>query len=148
MEIINNVITFKTRNPGKYSIIPKSRVDKRLDGGYDVAVHWGLDETRVLRNLGVKFLGKDKQWYYGNYLFTVDFCADGQDLDTGFTEQAEEHKSFNFIRLENGQFACQPNNRCLWYDQSLIPAETKHPDFQAAQTFWTSRKIHWVLMLI
>ena len=44
-----------------------------------------------LRNLGVKFLGKDKEWHFGRYLFTVDFCADGMDLDTGFTEQAEEH---------------------------------------------------------
>jgi hypothetical protein len=90
-----------------------------------------------LRNLGVKFLGKDKNWHHGNYLFTVDFCADETVLDTGFTETAEEHKSFNFIRLENGQFACQPNNRCLWYDQSLIPAELKFPDFQAAQQIWT-----------
>ena len=90
-----------------------------------------------LRNLGVKFLGKDKEWHYGTYLFTVDFCADGMDVDTGFTEVAEEHKSFNFIRLENGQFACQPNNRCLWYDQSLITADTKWPDFQAARTLWT-----------
>jgi len=90
-----------------------------------------------LRNLGVKFMAKDKAWVFGQYLFTVDFCADGQDLDTGFTEQAEEHKSFNFIRLDNGQFACQPNNRCLWYDQSLIPNETKCPDFQAARHIWT-----------
>jgi hypothetical protein len=90
-----------------------------------------------LRNLGVKFLGKDKQWHFGNYLFTVDFCADNMDVDTGFTEQAEEHKSFNFIKLENGQFAIQPNNRCLWYDQSLIPVETRFPDFQAAKTIWT-----------
>jgi len=90
-----------------------------------------------LRNLGVKFLGKDKEWHFGRYMFTVDFCADGMDVDTGFTEQAEEHKSFNFIQLDNGQFATQPNNRCLWYDQSLIPSETKFPDFQAAQKFWT-----------
>jgi len=90
-----------------------------------------------LRNLGVKFMSKYKTWVFGQYLFTVDFCADGQDLDTGFTEQAEEHKSFNFIRLDNGQFACQPNNRCLWYDQSLIPNETKFPDFQAARHIWT-----------
>ena len=94
-------------------------------------------EKIVLRNLGVKFLGKDRQWYFGQYLFTVDFCAEGMDLDTGFTEQAEEHKSFNFIRLENGQFAAQPNNRCLWYDQSLIPVETKFPDFQAAKHLWS-----------
>jgi hypothetical protein len=90
-----------------------------------------------LRNLGVKFLGKDKNWHHGRYMFTVDFCSDGMDIDTGFTEQAEEHKSFNFIMLENGQFACQPNNRCLWYDQSLIPAEVKFPDFQAAKDFYT-----------
>jgi len=90
-----------------------------------------------LRNLGVKFLSKDKLWHFGRYLFTVDFCAEGMDLDTGFTEQAEEHKSFNWIMLDNGQFACQPNNRCLWYDQSLIPAETKFPDFQAAKDFYT-----------
>lgn len=90
-----------------------------------------------LRNLGVKFLGKDKDWHFGRYMFTVDFCADGMDLDTGFTETAEEHKSFNFIQLDNGQFAAQPNNRCLWYDQSLIPAETKFPDFEAAQMNWT-----------
>lgn len=90
-----------------------------------------------LRNLGVKFLGKDRDWHFGQYLFTVDFCADGMDLDTGFTETAEEHKSFNFIKLDNGQFAAQPNNRCLWYDQSLIPAETKKVDFQAARHLWS-----------
>ena len=90
-----------------------------------------------LRNLGVKFLGKDKEWNHGHYMFTVDFCADDMDVDTGFTEQAEEHKSFNFIKLENGQFACQPNNRCLFYDQSLIPSEIKFPDFKAAQTIFT-----------
>jgi hypothetical protein len=90
-----------------------------------------------LRNLGVKFLGKDKKWHFGNYLFTVDFCADGMDVDTGFTETAEEHKSFNFIKLDNGQFAVQPNNRCLWYDQSLVPADVKFPDFQAAKNSWS-----------
>ena len=100
---------------------------------YRFTVH----EKIGLRNLGVKFLGKDKEWHFGNYLFTVDFCADDMDADTGFTEQAEEHKSFNFIKLENGQFAIQPNNRCLWYDQSLSPVETKFPDFQAARTIWT-----------
>jgi hypothetical protein len=90
-----------------------------------------------LRNLGVKFLGKDKHWHHGRYLFTVDFCADEMSVDTGFTEQAEEHKSFNFIRLETGQFAAQPNNRCLWYDQSLIPATVNFPDFQAAKDIYT-----------
>ena len=104
---------------------------------YDMGYRFTIVEKIGLRNLGVKFLGKDKQWHFGRYMFTVDFCADEMSLDTGFTETAEEHKSFNFIQLDNGQFAAQPNNRCLWYDQSLIPAETKFPDFEAAQRLWT-----------
>ena len=117
---------------------------KHGDLDYDILQLWDcmaykftVHEKIGLRNLGVKFLGKDKEWHFGKYLFTVDFCADEQDLDTGFTEQAEEHKSFNFIRLDNGQFAAQPNNRCLWYDQSLIPAKTDFPDFQASRHIWT-----------
>jgi len=49
----NKALLFKTRNPAKYSIIPKHKVIP-VDGGYQVAVYWGLDEARVLRNLGVK----------------------------------------------------------------------------------------------
>ncbi len=94
-------------------------------------------EKVALRNLGVKFLGKDKQWHFGSYMFTVDFCADEMSLDTTFVETAEEHKSFNFIKLDNGQIATQPNNRCLWYDQSLTPATVLFPDFQAAKHLWS-----------
>jgi SNF2 family DNA or RNA helicase len=55
MHILDNkALVFKTRNPDKYSIIPRSKAVKRDDGGYDVAVFWGLDEVRVLKNLGVK----------------------------------------------------------------------------------------------
>jgi hypothetical protein len=102
-----------------------------------MSYHFTVVEKIGLRNLGVKFLGKDKQWHFGKYMFTVDFCAEEMSLDTTFVETAEEHKSFNFIMLDNGQFATQPNNRCLWYDQSLVPAEVKFPDFQAAKNIWT-----------
>jgi SNF2 family DNA or RNA helicase len=51
--IENKALLFKTRNPHKYSIIPKHKV-MRVGDGYEVAVYWGLDEARVLRNLGVK----------------------------------------------------------------------------------------------
>lgn len=54
MQIVDNkALLFKTRNPDKYSIIPKHKV-MRVGEGYEVAVYWGLDEARVLRNLGVK----------------------------------------------------------------------------------------------
>ena len=55
MEIVEDrALILRTRNPHKYSIIPKSKAMLRADGGYDVAVYWGLDEARVLRNVGVK----------------------------------------------------------------------------------------------
>jgi SNF2 family DNA or RNA helicase len=55
MQIIENkALLFKTRNPDKYSIIPRSKIVSEDNGSYEVAVYWGLDEMRVLRNLGVK----------------------------------------------------------------------------------------------
>ena len=55
MQIVDNkALIFKTRDPSKYSIIPKSAIVDEQDGVYKVAVYWGVDETRVLRNLGVK----------------------------------------------------------------------------------------------
>ena len=48
MQIVEDkALVFRTRNPEKYSIIPKHKVFK-LDDGYEVAVYWGLDECRVL----------------------------------------------------------------------------------------------------
>lgn len=56
MQIIENkALVFRTRNPEKYEIIPKHRIIQYYPNGvYEVAVKWGLDEVRVLKNLGVK----------------------------------------------------------------------------------------------
>ena len=55
MQIIENkALLFKTRNPDKYNIIPRSKVVSEDNGTYEVAVYWGLDEVRVLSNLGLK----------------------------------------------------------------------------------------------
>ena len=56
MEIIEDkALLFRTRSPDKYSIIPRSQVVEQYDdGSAEVAVFWGLDEARVLKNMGVK----------------------------------------------------------------------------------------------
>ena len=55
MQVIDNKLyLLKTRDPDKYSIIPKHKIVSHNNGIYEVAVHFGLDEARVLRNLGVK----------------------------------------------------------------------------------------------
>jgi superfamily II DNA or RNA helicase len=56
MEIIEDkALLLRTRNPEKYTVIPRSKVVEQYeDGSAEVAVFWGLDECRVLKNLGVK----------------------------------------------------------------------------------------------
>lgn len=56
MEIVENkALLLRTRSPHKYKIIPKSRVLGAVgDGVHEVLVYWGLDEARVLKNLGVR----------------------------------------------------------------------------------------------
>lgn len=55
MEIIDDkAVVFKTRSPEKYRIIPKHKIISEEDGTYEIAVYFGLDEARVLKNLGVK----------------------------------------------------------------------------------------------
>ena len=55
MQIVENkALVFRTRDPDKYSIIPRSKVVAENEGVYEMAVFWGLEEVRVLRNLGVK----------------------------------------------------------------------------------------------
>lgn len=94
---------------------------------YDITVI----QKAFLRNLSCQFYAKDKQMYNGEYMFTVDHAApDLNIIDTSYAEWPEDHKSFNFIQLENGQYAAQPNNRCLFFDAASNPKEMLFPDFK------------------
>ena len=78
-----------------------------------------------------EFFGKDKKMHGGEYMFTIDNAhPDASVLDVNYSEHDPEHKSFNVIKLDNGQFAAQPNNRVVWRDNSLIPGNLKQPDFK------------------
>lgn len=84
------------------------------------------------------YFGKDKKMHDGEYMFTIDSChSESSTLDTNFSEHDPEHKSFNIIKLDNGQFAAQPNNRIIWRDSSLIPSELKTPDFHVCTKNYT-----------
>ena len=87
-------------------------------------------QKSFLMNLSGKFYAKDKQWYQGNYMFTVDNCASDEYLDMGDSENPEDHKSYNFLELDNGQYAAQPNNRCIFLDAASNPKEMLFPDFK------------------
>ncbi len=81
---------------------------------------------------------KTGAWAEGEYLFTVDSAhSDFNTLDTGFSEDVEDHKSYNFVRLNNGQFAAQPNNRMLVLEPSSNPPVLLKPDFRVATRRWS-----------
>jgi hypothetical protein len=90
-------------------------------------------EKSTLKDLDVMVYMKDREFYHGTYMFTIDSChSDPNELNTSLSQTPNEHKSFNIIKLDNGQFAAQPNNRILLYDQSLTAKGVTKPDFKVS----------------
>jgi hypothetical protein len=110
---------------------------------YDITVI----KKAQLQSQKCKFKTKAGDWRYGEYLFTVDSAhPDFNILDTGFSEDIEDHKSYNFIKCDNGQFAAQPNNRMLILEPSSNPKELKIPDFKVATKRWSvETEAKWAL---
>lgn len=95
-------------------------------------------EKQRLRNARCEVILKDKSRVSGTYLFTIDSCSsDPNELDVSWSETPNEHKSFNIIKLDNGQFAAQPNNRIIWRHQSQTPStDLKQPYFKFSTRQW------------
>jgi len=91
-----------------------------------------------LRNARCEVIMKDKSKAPGYYLFTIDSCSsDPNEVNVSWSETPNEHKSFNIIKLDNGQFAAQPNNRILWKHQSQTPStDLKVPYFKFSTKTW------------
>ena len=104
-------------------------------------------QKSFLKNLSAKFYAKDKNFYHGNYMFTVDNASpDPNIIDTTYSEWPEDHKSFNFIELDNGQYAAQPNNRTIFLDPASNPKELKFPDFRVCtKTYRVEQNAKWSL---
>ena len=91
-----------------------------------------------LRNARCEVVMKDKTKEPGYYLFTVDTCSsEPNEVNVSWAETPNEHKSFNIIKLDNGQFAAQPNNRILWMHQSQTPtSQLKVPYFKFSTKYY------------
>ena len=96
--------------------------------------HFTCVEFEFLVNKKCQVFLKDRNKYFGEYLFTLDWAADQLGGDTSFAQVWPEHKSAHIIALENGCIAAQPNNRLLWADPSWIhkPFETI-PDYKVCK---------------
>jgi len=83
-----------------------------------------------------KYLGIDKGFIHGSYLFTLDWAhPDSNILDVEHSEIPQEHKCAHVLALDNGNYAAQPNNRILWH-VSHYTTDKSWPDYEVQTSIW------------
>jgi len=103
-----------------------------------------VHEFDYLAGVHGKFRGKDKKFYEGQYLFTIDWAhPETNILDTEHSEIPQEHKCAHILALANGNYAAQPNNRCLWHINSYT-TDNSWPDYKVQNTVWEVEGPDWV----
>lgn len=65
--------------------------------------------------------GEGRGCMTGKYITTFDWQGKGTTA-----EVAHEHKCLHLIKLNNGQFALQPNNYLLWMEKSNVRYDGSH----------------------
>ena len=94
--------------------VPRMRLDE-LELWNCFSYYPAISSFDILLSQSGKYIGKDKKWYPGAYLFTVDWAhPESNIIDTDHSEIPQEHKCAHIIALENGNYAAQPNNRLIW----------------------------------
>lgn len=93
--------------------------------GYEFSVHTFdyLDGHRCKVRL------KDNSIVLGSYMFSIDW------MNNQFSDTPWQYKCLHMLKLENGQFALQPNNRILWHDPSFT-LKSKIPDYKVNTHVW------------
>jgi len=77
-------------------------------------------QFEVLKSKKMQYISRRRNEYQGTYLFTLDWAnEDGNVAPLGFSENPGQHKCGHVIKLDNGNFAIQPNNRILLNDPSF-----------------------------
>ena len=91
-----------------------------------------------------KYFGKDKNFYYGEYLFTIDWAhPESNILDTEHSEIPDQHKCGHVLALDNCNYAIQPNNRILW-NISNFTFNSDIPDYNVQTTEWNVENKNWI----
>ena len=116
--------------------VPRMRLDE-LELWNCFSYYPSIVTYDILLGQSGKYIGKDKEWYYGTYLFTVDFAhPESNIVDTDHSEIPHEHKCAHILALENGNYAAQPNNRLIWSIPSFT-VKDEIPDYKVQTSDWT-----------
>ena len=96
-----------------------------------------VSQSRSIGSMDFEVLTRDHGVIHGGYICTLDnYHASADEIDYSTSEIPAEHKSFNLLELDNGQYCLYPNNRMRVYDNSLTPKEPKMPDFKVSTRYY------------
>ena len=105
--------------------VPERRLDE-LELWNSFSYYPAVTTWDLLSATSGKYIGKDKKWHHGKYLFTVDWGhPDANILNSDHSEIPHEHKCAHIIALEDGNYAAQPNNR-LYMGSAFFYCEGQH----------------------
>ena len=117
--------------------VPRMRLDE-LELWNCFSYYPSVSTFDILLGQSGKYIGKDKKWYHGTYLFTVDWAhPESNIVDTDHSEIPAEHKCAHIMALENGNYAAQPNNRLIWNIPSFTVRDEVPFDWKVQTSTWT-----------
>ena len=124
------------------SQVPRMRLDE-LELWNSFSYYPSVTTFDFLAGQECKYLGKDKKFYTGEYLFTIDWAhPEPNILDVDHSEIPQEHKCGHFIALNNGNYAIQPNNRVLWHVGNFT-TKNEWPDYKTQTSEWSVENKDW-----
>ena len=124
------------------SQVPRMRLDE-LELWNSFSYYPSVTTFDFLAGQECKYLGKDKKFYSGEYLFTIDWAhPEPNILDVDHSEIPQEHKCGHFIALNNGNYAIQPNNRILWHVGNFTTKD-EWPDYKTQTSEWNVETKDW-----
>jgi hypothetical protein len=119
------------------------KISKIFNYGIHLVIFLNVICFDFLKGQSCKYLNRGKS-HDAEYLFTIDWAhPDANILNTEHSEMVSEHKCAHVLKLTNGNFAAQPNNRILWN----VPNFTNYsrvPDYKVQTTEWNVENKNWV----
>ena len=122
---------------------PKKKLEELIiwnNFSYDI----GIIKYDYLSDCKAKVFLRDKKTYIADYLFTMDYAHPQKNyIDFDYSEDPDDHKSANVMKLEDGNFCIAPNNRILWSDTSFIEPYKEIPQWKPNTKIWEVPKNGW-----
>ena len=115
--------------------VPRMRLDE-LELWNCFSYYPSVTSFDILDGQHGKYIGKDKKWHPGSYLFTVDWAhPESNIVDTDHSEIPHEHKCAHILALDDGNYAAQPNNRLIWNIPSFT-VKNEIPNWKVQTSDW------------